>query len=69
MHLSDKKRYPLLFRTCNPESLGNPARVAFLKHYNWKNVAALYQDEGLFTLVSGRFEQSPSTKVLCVRLL
>ncbi|XP_032222381.2 gamma-aminobutyric acid type B receptor subunit 2 isoform X2 [Nematostella vectensis] len=45
-------RYPLLFRTCYTESIGNPARIAILKRYGWKNVATVYQNEGLFTLTA-----------------
>ena len=52
MRLSEKKIYPKLFRTCYSESIGNPARIAFLKRFQWKKVATIYQDEGLFSLVS-----------------
>ena len=51
MKLSDKSKYPLLFRTCSAESFGNPSRIAVMKHFNWKRVATIVQDEGVFTMV------------------
>ncbi|XP_031551321.1 gamma-aminobutyric acid type B receptor subunit 1-like [Actinia tenebrosa] len=52
MALSDSKMYPLLYRTCYSESIGNPARIALLKKYEWTKVATMVQNEGLFTLVN-----------------
>ena len=54
MALSESKRFPLLYRTCYSESIGNPARLALLKKYGWKKVAMMVQNEELFTLVSQR---------------
>lgn len=52
MRLSEVDDFPKLFRTCYSEAIGNPARIAILNKYGWKRVAAIYQNEGLFTLVS-----------------
>jgi O-acetylhomoserine/O-acetylserine sulfhydrylase-like pyridoxal-dependent enzyme len=42
----------MLYRACYSESIGNPARIAFLKLFKWTKVATVVQNEGLFTLVN-----------------
>ena len=49
--LSDDSRFPLYSRTCPSETLNNFAIVNLLKHFNWKRVAILVQQDHIFTKV------------------
>ncbi|XP_074660588.1 gamma-aminobutyric acid type B receptor subunit 2-like [Tubulanus polymorphus] len=42
--LSDRKKYPNLFRSVPSDNDFNPARIAILKRFKWRKVATLYQD-------------------------
>ena len=49
--LSDKETYPLFYRTYPIDASFNPARIALLKHFNWKRVATIHENHDLFSLV------------------
>ncbi|EDV22613.1 uncharacterized protein TRIADDRAFT_28937, partial [Trichoplax adhaerens] len=42
MQLVDRKIYPYFFRTSISDICYNPARVAFVKRYNWKRVGIIF---------------------------
>ncbi|KAK3737859.1 hypothetical protein QZH41_015783, partial [Actinostola sp. cb2023] len=44
--LSDRSKYPTLFRTLPSESARNMGRVKFIKEFGWKNIALLYENTG-----------------------
>ncbi|KAJ8895986.1 hypothetical protein PR048_001327 [Dryococelus australis] len=48
--LSDRKEFPLFFRTVAPDSSHNPARLAFVRRFGWDSVTALSQDEDVYTM-------------------
>ncbi|XP_065340349.1 gamma-aminobutyric acid type B receptor subunit 2 isoform X1 [Cloeon dipterum] len=48
--LSDRREFPLFYRTVAPDSSHNPARLAFVRGFGWDTVTALSQDEDVFTL-------------------
>jgi gamma-aminobutyric acid type B receptor len=52
--LSDRREFPLFYRTVAPDSSHNPARLAFVRGFGWDTVTALSQDEDVFSLVSQR---------------
>ena len=39
--LSDRERYPRLFRLVAPDSRYNLARIALAKYFNWRKIATL----------------------------
>ncbi|XP_065095274.1 gamma-aminobutyric acid type B receptor subunit 2 [Ochlerotatus camptorhynchus] len=43
--LSDRREFPLFFRTVAPDSSHNPARIAFIKHFGWDTVATFSENE------------------------
>ncbi|CAC5408731.1 GABBR [Mytilus coruscus] len=45
--LSDRSTYSNFFRTVPSDKDFNPAKVAFLKRYNWTRVATLFQDASI----------------------
>ncbi|CAG2254551.1 GABBR [Mytilus edulis] len=45
--LSDRSTYSNFFRTVPSDRDFNPAKVAFLKRYNWTRVATLFQDASI----------------------
>ncbi|XP_068671530.1 gamma-aminobutyric acid type B receptor subunit 2-like isoform X2 [Montipora foliosa] len=44
-YLSDKKKYPLFFRTIPPEKGQNRVRLAILQHFKWNRIAILTEKE------------------------
>ncbi|XP_047002677.1 gamma-aminobutyric acid type B receptor subunit 2 [Schistocerca americana] len=48
--LSDRKEFPLFYRTVAPDSSHNPARLAFVRGFGWDTVAALSQNEDVYSL-------------------
>ncbi|XP_077984602.1 gamma-aminobutyric acid type B receptor subunit 1-like [Glandiceps talaboti] len=50
--LTNEELYPTFYRTVAPDSAHNAARTAFLRHFRWKKVAVLFQDEELFSLAT-----------------
>ncbi|XP_071455061.1 uncharacterized protein GABA-B-R3 [Hetaerina americana] len=48
--LSDRREFPLFFRTVAPDSSHNPARLAFVSRFKWDTVTALSQNEDVFSL-------------------
>ncbi|XP_059477386.1 gamma-aminobutyric acid type B receptor subunit 2 isoform X2 [Neocloeon triangulifer] len=48
--LSDRREFPLFYRTVAPDSSHNPARLAFVRGFGWDTVTALSQDEDVFSL-------------------
>jgi gamma-aminobutyric acid type B receptor len=51
--LSNRARFPTLFRTHPSAVIVNPARVKLFNDYGWKKVAILQSVEGVFTSVCG----------------
>lgn len=51
-YLSDKKKYPLFFRTIPPEEGQNRARLAVLKYFKWNRIAVLTEKEPYYEAVS-----------------
>ena len=49
---SDKRKFPLYFRTSASDNLENPARIAVLKKFGWTRVALLVENYDIFVLVS-----------------
>uniref|UniRef100_A0A1S4J7W5 G-protein coupled receptors family 3 profile domain-containing protein n=1 Tax=Culex quinquefasciatus TaxID=7176 RepID=A0A1S4J7W5_CULQU len=43
--LSDRREFPLFYRTVAPDSSHNPARIAFIKHFGWDTVATFAENE------------------------
>lgn len=52
--LSDRKKFPLFFRTVTPDSSHNAARISFIKHFGWEAVATFSQSENAFLLPINR---------------
>ncbi|EFA01604.1 gamma-aminobutyric acid type B receptor subunit 2 [Tribolium castaneum] len=48
--LSDRKKFPLFFRTVAPDSSHNAAKVNFVKHFGWRVIATFCQSENKFLL-------------------
>ncbi|RZB39861.1 gamma-aminobutyric acid type B receptor subunit 2, partial [Asbolus verrucosus] len=48
--LSDRKKFPLFFRTVAPDSSHNTAKIQFVKRFGWKVVATFCQSEDEFLL-------------------
>ncbi|XP_066146697.1 gamma-aminobutyric acid type B receptor subunit 2 [Euwallacea fornicatus] len=48
--LSDRRQFPLFFRTVAPDSSHNIAKSNFIKHYKWKVVVAFSQSENQYLL-------------------
>nr|QAB04952.1 GABAB-R1-d [Nematostella vectensis] len=56
--LSNKEKYPLLYRTVQPDSAFNSARVSVLEFYGWRRVGTLRQDDFVFSSVMSELHQS-----------
>ena len=41
--LSNRDKFPTLFRTLPSESVKNLARVAWIKHFKWQRIATIYE--------------------------
>ncbi|ENN82215.1 hypothetical protein YQE_01409, partial [Dendroctonus ponderosae] len=48
--LSDRRKFPLFFRTAAPDSTHNIAKARFIKHHKWQMVAAFSQSENRYLL-------------------
>jgi hypothetical protein len=48
--LSDRREFPLFYRTVAPDSTHHPARISFIKHFKWDTVVALSQNEDIYSL-------------------
>jgi len=53
-YLSDKKKFPLFFRTNPPEKGQNLGRLAVLHHFKWKRIAILTEKEPYYEAVSNK---------------
>ena len=53
--LSNKDKFPLLYSTVSPYSAENAARLAFLRHFRWKRIATIRQNEYVFNEVLNGF--------------
>ncbi|XP_044748557.1 gamma-aminobutyric acid type B receptor subunit 2 isoform X2 [Coccinella septempunctata] len=49
-NLSDRKKFPLFFRTIPPDSSHNSAKIEFLRHFGWEVVISFTQSENVFLL-------------------
>ncbi|KAG8234081.1 hypothetical protein J437_LFUL014541 [Ladona fulva] len=69
--LSDRREFPLFYRTVAPDSSHNPARLAFVRRFRWDTVTALSQNEDVFSLdtdtriIIGSFSQEVAPKIFC----
>ena len=52
--LSDRSRYKRYFRTNPSGNIEYPAFRSIMRHFGWKQIAILTQDEDLFTTVGSR---------------
>lgn len=50
--LSDRNRFPTLFRTHPSATVHNPTRIKLMKKFGWTRVAILQQAEEVFISVS-----------------
>lgn len=50
--LSDRNRFPTLFRTHPSATVHNPTRIKLMKKFEWTRVAILQQAEEVFISVS-----------------
>ena len=50
--LSDRKEFPLFYRTVSTASSHNEAIIALIHHFNWDTVTFFTLNENKFTLVS-----------------
>ena len=50
--LSDKARFPKVFRTSSSEDEIIPTRVKILNHFGWKKVALFHESIGHFPVVN-----------------
>ncbi|XP_014679855.1 PREDICTED: gamma-aminobutyric acid type B receptor subunit 1-like [Priapulus caudatus] len=55
--LSDRKRFPLFFRTATAEDTMNNIRIELMKHLNWKRVSIMQEALEIFTTASEPFVQ------------
>ncbi|KAL1117729.1 hypothetical protein AAG570_004044 [Ranatra chinensis] len=64
--LSDRREFPLFYRTVSPDSSHNSARVAFVNRFNWKTVTALSQNEDVYSLgVNGLVTELERANITC----
>ncbi|XP_054265388.1 gamma-aminobutyric acid type B receptor subunit 2-like [Macrosteles quadrilineatus] len=64
--LSDRREFPLFYRTAAPDSSHNPARLAFLTRFRWETVTALSQNEDDYTLaVNDLVTQLEQANITC----
>ncbi|XP_068718717.1 gamma-aminobutyric acid type B receptor subunit 2-like isoform X2 [Montipora capricornis] len=56
--LSNREKYPLLYSTMPPHSAQNSARIAFLKHFQWKRIATIYQNDHAFGEAMEAFQKN-----------
>lgn len=50
--LSDRRRFPTLFRTHPSATVHNPTRIKLMQKFGWSRVAILQQAEEVFISVS-----------------
>lgn len=48
--LSDRREFPLFYRTVAPDSSHNPARIAFIRKFGWDTVTTFSQNEEIYSL-------------------
>ena len=53
--LSDRNRFPTLFRTHPSATVHNPTRIKLMEKFGWSRVAILQQAEEVFISVSWNF--------------
>jgi len=53
--LSDRNRFPTLFRTHPSATVHNPTRIKLMEKFGWSRVAILQQAEEVFISVSLNF--------------
>ncbi|XP_046663781.1 gamma-aminobutyric acid type B receptor subunit 2 isoform X2 [Homalodisca vitripennis] len=64
--LSDRREFPLFYRTAAPDSAHNPARLAFITKFGWETVTALSQNEDDYTLaVNDLVTQLEQANITC----
>ncbi|GLG95157.1 Gamma-aminobutyric acid type B receptor subunit 2, partial [Gryllus bimaculatus] len=64
--LSDRREFPLFFRTAAPDSSHNRARLALVRAFGWDTVAALSQHQDVFSLaVNDLVTQLEQANVTC----
>lgn len=48
--LSDRREFPLFYRTVAPDSSHNSARIAFIRRFGWDTVTTFTQNEEIHSL-------------------
>lgn len=48
--LSDRREFPLFYRTVAPDSSHNAARIAFIRKFGWDTVTTFSQNEEIYSL-------------------
>src|SRR5271163_1183948 len=56
--LSDRVRFPTLFRTHPSATIHNPTRIALMKKFKWTRIAILQSVEEVFTSTAEDLENS-----------
>ena len=65
--MSNRKKFPTLFRALPSESARNLARVAWIEHFGWEHIATMYEKTAL-NLVSSQDKVEVTTPVLITRI-
>lgn len=50
--LSDRREFPLFYRTVAPDSSHNVARIAFIRRFGWDTVTTFSQNEEIHSLAA-----------------
>lgn len=64
--LSDRREFPLFYRTVAPDSAHNPARIAFIRRFGWDTVTTFSQNEEVHSLaVNDLVTELESANISC----
>lgn len=64
--LSDRREFPLFYRTVAPDSSHNIARIAFIRRFGWDTVATFSQNEEIHSLaVNDLVTELESANISC----
>lgn len=64
--LSDRREFPLFYRTVAPDSSHNPARIAFIRKFGWDTVTTFSQNEEIHSLaVNDLVTELESANISC----
>lgn len=64
--LSDRREFPLFYRTVAPDSSHNMARIAFIRRFGWDTVTTFSQNEEIHSLaVNDLVTELESANISC----